>query len=72
MTFVGHLMRADGIEKSILTGECPGARTVGKPRYNLINNFNRWTKQNNVTVIETMHDRKNWRAMITHAVKHGT
>ena len=72
MTFVGHLMRADGIEKSILTGECPGARTVGKPRYNLINNFNRWTKQNNVTVIETMHDRKKWRAMITDAVRHGT
>ena len=72
LSFVGHIVRSDGLEKTILCGDYIGGTTSrGRPRYNLQDNIKRWTG-NNISQ-EYMLNRKLWRAMVADAAKrHGT
>ena len=71
LSFIGHIVRTDGLERSILLGNCVGVRSRGRPRYSVQDNVKRWTDAD--IKVEDCMDCKRWRAMVaTPAKQHGT
>ena len=64
----GHIIRADGLEKQILTGEICSTKSRGKERTKYtdsLNNFVTRKESPNNEIIKRTDDREDWEAMIT-------
>ena len=68
LQFFGHIIRADGLEKKILSGEICGTKRKGRqhPKYtDSLNNFVTRKESPNNELIRRTDDREDWEAMIT-------
>ena len=67
LQFFGHIIRADGLEKQILSGEICGTKSKGRQRTNYtdsLNNFVTKKESPNNELIRRTDDREDWEAMI--------
>ena len=65
MTFLGHIMREDGLENLTLTGRIAGVRSRGRPRKKYLDRMKEMIG-GGITVhqiLETTRDRNLWRSM---------
>ena len=73
MTFLGHVMRADGLENLALTGRIAGRRSRGRPRKKYLDKMKEIIGGGITTqqLLMTTRDREQWRS-ITGYVYNGT
>ena len=67
LQFVWHLIKADGLEKQILSGKICGTKSKGRQRTKYtdsLNNFVTRKKPPNNELIRRTDDREDWEAMI--------
>ena len=67
LQFLGYLIRADGLEKQILSGKICGTKSKGRQRTkytNSLNNFVTRKESPNNELIRRTDDREDWEAMI--------
>ena len=66
LTYFGHLMRKQGncLEKEIIQGTVPGARTRGRPRMGWLNNISTWMNMPFHRFLTETEDRKRWRRLV--------
>ena len=66
LTYFGHLMRKQGncLEKEIIQGTVPGARTRGRPRMGWLNNISTWMNMPFHRLLTETEDRKRWRRLV--------
>ena len=62
LKFLGHVLRADGVEKLALTGKIEEKRDRGRQRTKYLDQFG--TNISNSDFIHGSYDRENWRRMI--------
>ena len=65
--FLGHINRAGGLEKQILSGKICGTKNRGRQRTKYtdsLNNFVRRKESPNNDLIRRTDDREDWKAMI--------
>ena len=77
MSFVGHIIRKDGLENLALTGKIEGKRGRGRKRMNWMTSLNAWITergagQREVELIQTARNRDLWHAMIAYVSGYGT
>ena len=68
LQFFGHTIRADGLEKQILSGEICGTKSKGRQRTKYtdsLNNFVTRKESPNNELIRRTDDREDWEVMIT-------
>jgi len=74
LTYFGHLMRKTGdcLEKEIIQGNVPVARTRGRPRMEWVVNIGAWMGTSfDCTLMETT-DRRRWRKLVHEATSLGS
>ena len=67
LQFFGHIIRADGLEKQILSGEICGTKSKGRQHSKYtdsLNNFETRKESPNNELIRRTDDREDWEAMI--------
>eukprot|EP00112_Aurelia_sp_Birch-Aquarium-sp1_P002606 Seg129.3 transcript_id=Seg129.3/GoldUCD/mRNA.D3Y31 product="hypothetical protein" pseudo=true protein_id=Seg129.3/GoldUCD/D3Y31 len=73
MKFFGHIVREGNIEELITTGRIEGTRDRGRQRIKQLDNIRGWLQlDRSCEVIHSCRDGKQWRSMITQAIRHGT
>ena len=64
ITYFGHMIRRDNIQRLLLEGRMEGKRSRGRPRAEWIDNIREWTKMKQYNdLVKTAQDREKWRAM---------
>ena len=66
LAYFGHLMRKSGecLEKEIIQGNVPGARTRGRPRMGWLVNIGTWMGSTLGQTLVDTRDRKRWRKLV--------
>ena len=83
LEFLGHIMRQNGLEELILTGNVDGKRSRGRQREKYLTNLSGWVaeqlqrrekdKVKEISLLRTAKDRSMWKSMIAHTLNgHGT
>jgi hypothetical protein len=73
LSFLGHVMRKEGLEHLITTRTIEGTRAKGRQRLKQLDIIGTW--MGNISVIEVIRqcrNRASWRAMVANAIRHGT
>lgn len=63
LKYFGHVMRHQGLQKSLLEGHLEAKRQRGRPRQTWMDNIKNWTGLNYQQAIRQTNDRKLWRAV---------
>ena len=62
LRFLGHVLRREGMEKTIIEGKLEGRKSRGRPRRNFINEIKKTIKENDIRRIKDLAmDRSIWR-----------
>ena len=64
MTYFGHVMRANGMEKEMLLACGEGRRSRGRPRRRWMEEIHETTKMNLSELREAARDRDTWRGLV--------
>jgi hypothetical protein len=64
LSYFGHVMRSDGLEKSIMTGMGEGARGRGRPRTRWLDEVQKSTGLSLQELKEATRDRDGWRRLV--------
>ena len=73
LQFFGHIIRADGLEKQILSGEICGTKSKGRQRTEYTDSLNNFVTRKESPNNGRTDDREDWEAMITDVYNsHGT
>ena len=64
LSYFGHIMRADGLEKNVMLGKVEGSRRRGRPRTCWMDNVKDISHKNLKELKEIIYDRSRWRAFI--------
>ena len=73
LSFLGHVMRKEGLEELALTGMINGKRGRGRPRMMYLRSIAEWTAKSEQDLLRTSKDRKRWKSMIADVLGgHGT
>ncbi|GFR60265.1 ankyrin-1 [Elysia marginata] len=72
-TFVGHIMRREGLENLLTMGKLEGGRGKGRQREKMLDGLTSWMKAERVTeLLLALRDRDVWKDMIANAMEQGT
>ncbi|GFR99125.1 hypothetical protein ElyMa_001036500 [Elysia marginata] len=72
-TFVGHIMRREGLENLLTTGKLEGGRGKGRQREKMLDGLTSWMKAERVMeLLLATRDRDVWKDMIANAMEQGT
>ena len=63
MSFLGHIMRKQGLENIVVTGKIEGERSRGRPRLNFMKSLSQLLKISEVEIIERTRNREEWKTM---------
>ena len=64
MRMFGHVIRQDGLEKSIWTGNVEGRRKQGRPGTTWLKDITKWTRLGLAAAAQATKDRKHWRDLV--------
>ena len=64
LQWFGHVIRSDGMAKTILQGYVEGNRRRGRPKKSWINNIEDWTELSLAEAQIIARDRKAWRRLV--------
>ena len=59
--YFGHIIRADKIQKTLLTGKVEGKRGRGRPRRTWASDIEQWTQRSMSKCVREAHNRDQWR-----------
>ena len=63
LSFFGHIIRSDGLEKTIMLGMTEGARRRGRPRRRWLDDIQDETELSIEKLIRTAEDRRKWKSL---------
>jgi len=69
LTYFGHIMRGDGLEKAVITGMSEGARRKGRPKKRWLDEIVEVTGLHIQQLKEAVWDRRAWRARVMRVTK---
>ena len=64
MRFFGHIVRKNGMEKSVMQGKTEGKRRRGRPATTWFQDLKEWTKLDIAAASQLATDRERWRKII--------
>ena len=70
MSYFGHIVRQDSLQKVLLEGKVNGKRSRGRHRINWGVNINNWMGMSYVVYKITGRDRQMWRQLVACIVEH--
>ncbi|PIK35676.1 endonuclease-reverse transcriptase [Apostichopus japonicus] len=65
LRWYGHVIRTDGLSKTILQGTVQGERRRGRQRKRWADNIKEWTGMNFATIQAVAHDRQEWKRLMS-------
>ena len=68
LTYFGHVMRHNSLQKDIMVGMVPGTRRRGRPRLGWLHNVSEWTRLSLCEAASMAWSRVEWRGLIRAAV----
>ena len=72
LSFFGHIMRHDSIQRDLIEGMVEGKRGRGRPRLQWSDNSTQWTGLTFVDAKRAAQDRRRWRSMAGNVSRHAT
>ena len=72
LSFFGHVMRHDSLQRDLLEGMVEGKRGRGRPRLQWSDNITQWTGLTFEKAKRTAQDRKRWRFVTGNVNRHAT
>ena len=69
LTFFGHVMRANGLEKAIMIGMGNGQRRKGRPRRRWLDEIEMLTDKKIWELGEMVRDRRGWRGFVNEVIR---
>lgn len=72
LSFFGHIMRHDSLQRDLVEGMVEGKRGRGRPRMQWSDNITHWTGLTFVEAKRTAQDRRRWRFMAGNVKRHAT
>ena len=63
LAYFGHIIRRDGLQRSLLEGKINGKRGRGRPKMKWIDNIKEWTGLTYYECVRRSGDRELWRSM---------
>ena len=72
MSFFGHIMRHDSMQRNLLEGMVEGKRGRGRPRQQWSDNILQWTGLNFQQTKRMAENRKRWRSMTSNVKRQAT
>ena len=69
LSFLGHVMRKDGLENPALTGKVSGKRGKGRRRTTFIKSLSTWTGISKLEILEKTRDRILWKSIAANVLQ---
>lgn len=64
LSYFGHVIRHDTLQRNILEGKINGSKAIGRPRITWFNNIKEWLKMSYVEAKYAANNRRSWRQTV--------
>ena len=70
LRFVGHILRREGLEKSVIEGKMKGRKSRGRPRRNYVEEVKKLVGEDNIRNLKNLaEDRSLWHNHVAHVLR---